>query len=213
MKYIPKDSSREPESVNQWKQIAANDPNYGYKYLPSKERKDLLNALVEDQGYICCYCGMEISDETSHVEHLTTQSSHPDLSLEYTNLLASCGISEKYRPKYNSVLHCKEHCGQKRKDSNLSIKPTDPDCETKFRYTGEGEILPKDDLSVKKLNLNYTELRKLRKAAIEEFKNLLEDGFSDEEIKLFAKSFEQRDRDGKFQPFCFVITYFVKNYT
>lgn len=91
---------------------------------------------------------MEISDEASHVEHLTTQSSHPDLSLEYTNLLASCGISEKYRPKYNSVLHCKEHCGQKCKDSNLSIKPTDPDCETKFRYTGEGEILPKDDLSV-----------------------------------------------------------------
>lgn len=213
MKYIPKDSSREPESMRQWKQLAANDPNYDYEYLPSKERKDLLNALVEEQGYICCYCGMEISDETSHVEHLMPQSSHPDLSLEYTNLLASCGISEKYRPKYNSVLHCKEHCGQKRKDSNLSIKPIDIGCEKNFRYTGVGEILPKDDLSVKNLNLNYTELINLRKAAIEAAKSLLELDFSDEEIKLFVKSFEERDHDGKFQPFCFTITYFLKNYS
>jgi len=212
MKYIPKDSSREPESMRRWKQLAVNDPNYDYEYLPSKERKDLLDALIEEQGYICCYCGMEISDETSHVEHLTPQSSDPDLSLEYTNLLASCGISEKYRPKYYSVLHCKEHCGQKRKDSNLSIKPIDSDCETKFRYTGVGEILPKDDLSVKNLNLNYTELINLRKAAIEAAKSLLEEDFSNDEIDLFVKSFEKRDHDGKFQPFCFVITYFLKNY-
>lgn len=91
MKYIPKDSIREPESMRRWKQLAVNDPNYDYEYLPGKERKDLLDALIEEQGYICCYCGMEISDETSLVEHLTPQSSDPHLSLEYTNLLASCG--------------------------------------------------------------------------------------------------------------------------
>jgi uncharacterized protein (TIGR02646 family) len=123
---------------------------------------------------------MQISDENSHVEHLNTKTSHPHLSLEYTNLLASCGISEMYRPAYYSVPHCQEHCGRKRQHSDLSIKPTDPDCETKFRYTGEGEILPKDDLSVKNLNLNYTELRKLRKAAIEAAKSLLEEDFSNE---------------------------------
>jgi hypothetical protein len=48
MKYISKDSSREPESVKQWKHLAANDPNYGYKYLRSNERKDLLQALLEE---------------------------------------------------------------------------------------------------------------------------------------------------------------------
>ncbi|MFZ4557823.1 MAG: retron system putative HNH endonuclease [Pseudanabaena sp.] len=212
MKYIPKDSSREPESVKQWKRLAANDPNYGYKFLRSDERKDLLKALIEEQGNICCYCGMAIDRENSHVEHLYTQTSHPHLSLEYTNLLASCGISETYRPAYNSELHCQEHCGRKRQHSDLSIKPTDYDCESKFRYTGEGEILPKDDLSVKSLNLNYTELRKLRKAAIEAAKSLLEEDFSNEEIDLFVKSFEKRDHDGKFQPFCFVITYFLKSY-
>lgn len=212
MKYIPKDSSREPESVKQWKRLAANDPNYGYKFLRSDERKDLLKALIEEQGYICCYCGMAIDHENSHVEHLNTQTSHPHLSLEYTNLLASCGISETYRPAYNLELHCQEHCGRKRQHSDLSIKPTDHDCESKFRYTGEGEILPKDELSVKSLNLNYTELRKLRKAAIEAAKSLLEEDFSNEEIDLFVKSFEKPDHDGKFQPFCFVITYFLKSY-
>jgi hypothetical protein len=68
-------------------------------------------------------------------------------------------------------------------------------------------------LSVKNLNLNYTELINLRKAAIEAAKSLLELDFSDEEIKLFVKSFEERDHDGKFQPFCFAITYFLKNYS
>ena len=153
MKYISKDPSREPESVKQWKQLAVNDPNYGYEYLRSKERKELLQALIEEQGCICCYCGMQISDENSHVEHLNTQTTHPHLSLEYTNLLASCGISEKYRPAYYAELHCQEHCGRKRQHSDLSLKPIDPDCEIKFRYTDEGEILPKNDLSVRSLNL------------------------------------------------------------
>lgn len=212
MKYIPENPNREPESVKQWKQLAANDPNYGYEYLPSKERKALLDALIDEQGYICCYCGMEISDETSHVEHLAPQSSHPHLSLEYTNLLASCGISEKYRPKYDSVLHCKEHCGQKRGNLDMTIKPTEPNCETKFSYTAKGEILPNDDPTVIALNLNHTTLKKDREREIEPFINMIEDGFSDEEIKSFARDYEQK-HDGKFHAYCFVITYFSKNYS
>ena len=66
---------------------------------------------------------------------------------------------------------------------------------------------------LKNLNLNYTELRKLRKAAIEAAKSLIEEDFSNEEIDRFVKSFEKRDLDGKFQPFCFAITYFLKNYS
>lgn len=42
--------------------------------------------------------------------------------------------------------------------------------------------------------------------------SLFEDGFSHEEIDFFVKSFGKRDRDGKFQPFCFAITYFLKSY-
>jgi uncharacterized protein (TIGR02646 family) len=213
MKYISKDSSREPESVKQWKQLAANDPNYGYEYLRSKERKELLQALIEEQGYICCYCGMEISDRTSHIEHLAPQSIHPELSLEYTNLLASCGISDHIIAKNLAVTHCEEHCGRKRGNKYLSVEPTNPDCETKFSYTAEGEILPDNDSTVITLNLNYTELKKLRKAAIEGIISLFEDGFSNEEIEIFVKSFEKRDRDGKFQPFSFAITYFLKNYS
>lgn len=212
MKYICKDPNREPESVKQYKQLAAQDINYGYKYLHRPERKELLKALLEEQGYICCYCGMEISDENSHIEHLKTQTSHPHLSLEYTNLLASCGISETYRPAYYSEPHCQEHCGRKRQHNDLSIKPTEPNCETKFSYTAEGEILPNTETTVITLNLNYTELRKLRKAAIEGAMSLIEDEFSDQEIALFAKSFEQRDREGKFQPFCFAIAYFLNSY-
>jgi len=212
MKYIPKDSNREPESVKEWKRIASQTPNYGYKYLPSTERLALLKSLVEEQKHICCYCGMRINDQTSHVEHLIPQSSRPDLSLDYTNLLASCGISQKFRPEYETQLHCKEHCGQWRGNDDLPIKPIDPDCETKFHYTERGEILPNDDRTVLNLNLNHKDLTEFRKAAIFGAKSLLEGGFSNEEIALFAKSYERPDRDGKFRPFCFAIAYFLNSY-
>ncbi|BBC25407.1 retron system putative HNH endonuclease [Pseudanabaena sp. ABRG5-3] len=212
MKYIPKNPNREPESVKQWKQLAANDPNYGYEYLRSKERKELLQALIEEQGYICCYCGMEISDQKSHIEHLIPQSIAPDLSLEYMNLLASCGISDRVIAENREITHCEEHCGRKRGNLDLTIKPIDPNCETKFSYTAKGEILPNNDPTVIALNLNHTTLKKDRAKAIEPIINMIESGSSDEEILLFARDYEQK-HDGKFKAFCFAITYFSKQYS
>ena len=53
--------------------------------LQNPEKRELHEALIQEQGDICCYCGMRITRESSHIEHLKPQSSTDlDLSVEYS---------------------------------------------------------------------------------------------------------------------------------
>jgi len=50
---------------------------------------DLKDRLLEDQGYICCYCGEKISDKDVVIEHLDPKSNKA-LVFPFSNLYASC---------------------------------------------------------------------------------------------------------------------------
>ena len=61
-------------------------------------KRELKQSLLEDQGYICCYCGKRIeNDSTTPIEHLNPKSIYKNRTYDYTNLLASCdgGSSHK----------------------------------------------------------------------------------------------------------------------
>lgn len=76
--------------------------------LRAPEKSELHEALLREQDFICCYCGMRINRETSHIEHLKPRTTYPELALEYSNLLASCqGESEEPPPE-------PVHCGHKK---------------------------------------------------------------------------------------------------
>lgn len=71
-------------------------PGASYKGLSGESKRKLRKRLVEDQGYICCYCGMEISDdEHTKIEHVKCQKYHSDLALCFDNMLASCFAIEQ----------------------------------------------------------------------------------------------------------------------
>ena len=57
-------------------------------------REDLENALLAEQGYICCYCGMAIERGKMAVEHFLAKSIHKTATFEYENLMASCKCSK-----------------------------------------------------------------------------------------------------------------------
>ncbi len=60
------------------------------------EYEELKKQLVEDQGYICCYCGQGIdSDEKTSIEHVEAKSKHKELTFDFNNLLASCNGGTK----------------------------------------------------------------------------------------------------------------------
>ncbi|EAY30442.1 HNH endonuclease family protein [Microscilla marina] len=88
MKYINKQAS--PQKFEDWKKknnpTAWQPPGFLKKYL------------LEEQGYICCYCGMRIFDNHyTPIEHLLPKDKdkYPEKMYEYSNLFASCNGDQK----------------------------------------------------------------------------------------------------------------------
>ena len=215
MKHIKK--SQEPEKFTNWKALENDDwkPNWDENFQ-TPEKPVVHDALLKEQGYICCYCGMRITRETSHIEHLKPRSTYPNLALEYTNLIASCqGESEE--PPTVPV-----HCGHKKKywyDENLMVSPLKINCAEFFKYPASGKIQPTDNLgkkavaetTIKKLALDIDKLQKMRRVAIDAAL-LATEGLTEIEIKLLAEGYEKLDVDGQHTPFCAAISYLLKNY-
>lgn len=64
------------------------------------DKPTLKTHLVQEQGYLCCYCGARIfPDHNSHIEHLLPKNAHKQLTYQYDNLLVSCQGGTK------SVIH------------------------------------------------------------------------------------------------------------
>ncbi len=192
-----------------WKELANEDWTPSYDLLSGREKTDVYNALLQEQGFICCYCGMRITRETCHIEHLKPRSTHPYLALEYRNMLASCqGESETPPPK-------PVHCGHKKGewyDENLMVSPIEANCADFFKYTGSGEIQPTDDPdkqaaakeTIERLGLDINKLRISRRKAIYSilvgrngFANLggIED-LTNEEVQKLAVGYDQPDQQG-----------------
>jgi uncharacterized protein (TIGR02646 family) len=87
MKWIEKNLKNEPKSLRLHRQKSvSNYDNYA-------EKDDLRRALLEEQGYLCCYCMSRIQTPTQDkmkIEHFQSQHEFPELQLNFNNLLASC---------------------------------------------------------------------------------------------------------------------------
>jgi phospho-2-dehydro-3-deoxyheptonate aldolase len=63
-----------------------NDFPYKTKENCEKDEKNLRKILLDEQGYICCYCMSRINCENSKIEHFKPQSKYKELQLDYKNL-------------------------------------------------------------------------------------------------------------------------------
>lgn len=66
MKHVTKGSPA-PE-FNAWK--VSDDPNWtpGYGDLQNPQKRQLHESLLREQGWVCCYCGRQISPLDAHCE-------------------------------------------------------------------------------------------------------------------------------------------------
>ncbi|MGV0025669.1 retron system putative HNH endonuclease [Phormidesmis priestleyi] len=230
MKYIQK--GKEPSSFTAWKaeQLKA-ELTLIYEEFRGEGKRELHESLLTDQGYICCYCGIRVSQENSHIEHLPSQSffrsiNDPYGAISYQHLLASCGIDEKWRKdkyqkewteeEFENLLSCSNRCGIGRKDTPILISPLQTDCEAFFAYdASNGAIEAKENsdqrnaalATIATLNLDAQKLRNLRKAAIDTAIFSLIEGLTEEEIVRLFKGKNPRE---ELIPFCFAIAYILK---
>ncbi len=226
MRYIQKN---EPQWYLEWKSSAWVKDNYAYQILKNPEKQNLHQALLEDQGYICCYCGERVAHQTfnnvktrpgdSHIEHLKPQKHFKNLVLEYENLLISCQgqLTDNGNPKEPV------HCGPAKKDwpdpsqENDMVAPTDPNCAEYFTFTAAGEILPTKDpikhkaasATIQKLGLGIDKLIDKRKKALEAF--LLEEDLTVEGRDKLIQRFNNLNISGQYEPFCAAILHILRN--
>ncbi|WP_027185387.1 retron system putative HNH endonuclease [Desulfovibrio inopinatus] len=202
MKHIVKGA--EPEVFTEWKALANEDWQPTYDDLRSKEKKAVKKALMQEQGYICCYCERRLVDNDSHIEHFHPQHRPEVDALDFNNMLCSCQAQlERGKPR---------HCGNLKGDwfdEQLLISPLDPSCQTRFRFTGDGRITPAhhDDNAaaetIDRLGLDIPKLREMRSKAIE---GIME-GLPPEEIQNIAAALLSKDTNGFFIPFWTTIRY------
>jgi uncharacterized protein (TIGR02646 family) len=225
MRYIKK--GQEPQSFTDWKSQENDDWKPTYSDLRGQIKSEVHDALLKEQGYTCCYCGMKINIDISHIEHLQPQNEKDRkqpknlaLAIDFSNLIASCGFSESYKisdpeQKYETVLHCLQHCGCKRGNKPLSVSPLQVDCAEFFRYTGSGEIRPAEDPdkqqaaseTIQTLNLKHENLTAMRESAIIGALQGLEE-LTTADLEMLIKSYEQPNQ----QAFSFAIAYILKQF-
>ncbi|MCL1467640.1 retron system putative HNH endonuclease [Argonema galeatum] len=207
MKYIRK--GNEPQEFTEWKaQQKFVGVNCNYGSLQNPEKRLVHQSLLHEQGYICCYCCMRVATDTSHIEHLNPQSkTDSDLSVEYTNMLASCG-SSKHWPK---------HCGNNKKDNAIMVSPLQSNCEDLFSYSSNGKIEAANNLNQKHnddvrktidiLGLNDYDLTQARINALDALQ-----GITNDEAQQLAQVCMQKNTQDEYEPFCTAVLYYLKRY-
>lgn len=173
MRYIRKEHF--PPQLTKW--IAENRhlPNFSYDSLSSSVRDELRDTLLKEQGYICAYTGLKIDAERSHIEHMITQknckdSGRPELTVDYRNVVACFPGNNAPKPPFGAKY--KDNWPLTEAEEHLFLKPTDPSCEVRIKYSlnGRVEAMNSDDeaakTTIEKLNLSEESLVNRRREAI-----------------------------------------------
>ncbi len=191
MKFVSK--GNEPDSFRDWKSTADENWQPTYDALQNPEKRDLHRALLNEQGFVCCYCGRSIDLGDSHIEHFRPQEKREDLALDFSNLHCSC-----IRGNMPGIpLHCGHRKGSNF-DEDLYVSPIEAGCEQRFRYTLVGEVLALDARAAYMttlLGLDIEFLRNRRKDAME---GVFDDDFltsaTHQELTAIRDRFRQVDQ-------------------
>lgn len=246
MKYIQKNP--EPKNLSVWKTKKAEE--FGETSRDSetakriwrqfrrnvKLKREIYDSLLQEQGFICCYCQRRIHRENSettpdplsapsHIEHFQPKSIEPDRILDYSNLLVSCDGKQSNLEEETEIENKSMHCGHKKDewyDEKLIISPLDRNCENYFYYTEDGQILAVEEsdrkvaaeTTINRLRLDIDKLREIRKKAIEDIlDNVLDpDRLNPEQIKALVRGFSQTNEKGEYSEFFGAIVYILKQY-
>lgn len=188
-----------PAPFEAWKAQANADWSPEFDSLQKPEKPTLHLALLQEQGWTCCYCGRAITADDSHIEHFRPQHAYPELALDYGNLHASC-----LRAKSPGMpLHCGHGKGEAF-DEALHISPLAVDTEKRFLYTLDGQVEAKksDDVAARYmldlLCLAIPFLQNRREAALSRvFDAVFLASVTDDELRQLRDHFRQPDPAGR----------------
>lgn len=189
-----------PIELRRW--LAKNKEILGANLRFADCPKDAIRcALLKEQHYLCAYTMKAITIETCHIEHFHPQSSFPNETTDYRNLLG-CWPKQGY---------CSFGAQAKGDSSTVICNPTTAaDVEGAFRFTPTGKIKGLTQLAqttIDVLHLNAPELIAERRAAIEGALGIglrKTHGLSIKQAKLRIQELSDTSQE-HFEPFCLAI--------
>lgn len=176
---------------------------------------DLKHQMYDEQGGLCCYCGLRIFKDTEGrkqtVEHVIPKSAHRELVGEYKNLLLACSITEDDANLLgvDSTFHPSlRHCDDSKDNATLHYTPLMPECEKVFHYDAVGNVQAvneeaEEDIDTLQLNCDLLKVR--RKAALNILFDENNELITNEELRSISANIMKRDSDNRLPEFCFAI--------
>ena len=196
MIYIEREN--EPEF---WSQYQKKHPGADYDDLNKTEegkevRKRIREFNIDQQHGLRAYCCKRITIDDSVNEHIKPRGRYSDLSMKYSNIVASCREDGTNRT-----------CSASKRDQydeHHFISPLELDCEAQFRFYRTGEIISETangNYTIGLLNLNSYKLCKARKAKLKECESYCNDD-------LVREYFLKPDEQNKLEPYVDIIRFF-----
>ena len=181
---------------------------------------DLKQQLYNDQGGICCYCGMKLEypfNPQFRVEHVKPKEAYRELVGEYENLLLSCRATKEELENRGNI-HNKEerkkyfHCDEAKGAKEITYSPLNPNCENAYIYGLDGSITGIDDAAkkdIETLGLGCDYLKRRRSEAISVW---LDGDISSEDLLKCKDNIMFRGQDNCLTEFCFVISNVIEQF-
>ena len=212
--------NKEPKEWTEYR----STPGVDYQAIP-----ELVDSLLEEQGYICAYCmrriptkdrlynrdGVTFSEtqEDHRVEHIKSREKHHDLELVYSNMVICCPGHIGDEP----------HCDRLKDCNDISFSPIDQAFIDTLSYTTEGKIESSNSAYQTEietiLNLNTKLLVRNRKEARDEvIKNInhscKKDGtWNKAAIEGYLAKYENMHVNGErkeYYPYCGIISWYLR---
>ncbi len=224
MKNITK--GHEPNSLTEYRNSLKGDYLGDTVFDDYPDKSTLKKCLLEEQGYICCYCMQRIDENNMKIEHWRAQSKYQKLKFDYKNLLAACKGNEGSPPEEQHCDTRKGYYEEKQKARgikyDITINPVDKNCEQHINYYSNGKInfdnlepaIRKDLEEV--INLNHETLVRNRKQT---YKGVIEGitrrkgkqvTWQDSFIKKKIQEHESKNKEGKYIEYCQIVVYLLK---
>lgn len=197
-----------PSQFEKWKAVRGSLATYAT--IPSEIKSIVRESLLDEQNWLCCYCGLSLTRNNVHIEHFRPQSKFKHLQLEYSNLHVSCMgklIHQNNDEEYS------DFCGHSKKDwfdEELLVSPLDPNCDSYFEYGFDGTIRAANhhraaEETIHRLGLNTYLPRRQREEAINAVFELI-DVTDEVQIINMIEYLETPDFSNRLPSFCFVIS-------
>lgn len=197
-----------------------NTPGVDYQSIP-----ELVDSLLEEQGYICAYCMRRIpckdrlykkdgitftlTDEDHRIEHILSRENHEDKKLVYSNMVICC-------PGH---IGDEEHCDRLKGSNDITFSPLNQDFIATLSYKIDGEIVSSNAQYNKEinevLNLNTKLLKENRKNTWEAVKKELiaQKGgkpWNKTILSAYIKKYSSLNKQLKLIPYCGVVLFFLQ---